>query len=145
MGTMTIEESLQAQLSRSSRITAIVGSRLWQGRLPRNSFPTGTTPPALTFWRVARRGFIPLPVKRGGHARPRFQLDCWAKTDTGVGALRDAVLAELQGFQGLLGGSGGITVSDITLENCYDVFERKTGIYHVALDFFIFHGEETQA
>ncbi|MGI8992214.1 MAG: tail completion protein gp17, partial [Bryobacteraceae bacterium] len=79
-------------------------------------------------------------VKSGG-GRPRFQLDCWSKADIGVWALRDAVRLELKGFHGLLGGSGGVAVSDITLENSRDMFERDTGIYHVPMDFFIFHAE----
>ncbi|MGI8988012.1 MAG: hypothetical protein ACR2I2_00325, partial [Bryobacteraceae bacterium] len=92
---MTLEDSLHEQLLRSSRITAIVGARIWHGRLPPNSFASGFTQPALTNWRVIGRGFIPPLVKSGG-GRPRFQLDCWSKADIGVWALRDAVRLELK-------------------------------------------------
>lgn len=106
---MTLEESLHQQLLRSPHITAMVGPRIWHGRLPPHSFQRGSTRPALTYWRVTgRRSVTPIIESRGGELR--VQLDCWAKTDTDVRALRNAVRLALHGFHGLLG--GGVAVSN---------------------------------
>ena len=137
---MTLEESLHEQLLRSPHITAMAGPRIWHGRLPPDSFQSGSTRPALTYWRwTRRRSVTPIIESRGGELR--VQLDCWAKTDTDVRALRDAVRLALHGFHGLPG--GGVAVSNIAFENNRDMFERNTGIYHIAMDFlFIFDAEK---
>ena len=138
---MTLEESLHEQLLHSSPIGAIVGARIWHGRLPPNSFAPGLTQPALTYWRVSSNRLRTEDPKIVGNRRSRFQLDCWAKADIDVWDLCNAVRRELEGFRGDLGGSGGIPVSAITFENCRDMFEPKTGIHHVPMDFFIFHAQ----
>lgn len=101
----------------------------------------GTAFPALTCQKISGPR---VASKDGpaGLAHPRMQVSCWAKSYADAKAVAEQVRLALEGFSGIMGGAGGIKVDITLLENEVDFYEPETGIYHVPVDFLIWHREE---
>jgi hypothetical protein len=101
--------------------------------------PQNPTLPAITFFQVSGSRIRTM----GGNnlnGRPRWQVSCWARSYLAAKALADQVVLALDGFTGTLGGTGGVEVQGINLENEIDQDEPEVGFYQVILDFTIWHG-----
>ncbi|MEW5921568.1 MAG: DUF3168 domain-containing protein [Bacillota bacterium] len=132
---MVIEEALYAYLSSHVGLTALVGSRIYPLVMPQ-----GTTLPAVTFSKVSGPR-VHAMQHDAGLAYPRFQVSCWGSTYKQAKEVAAQVRAALQDFKGTMGGPGGAEVSGVFLEDETDLYEPNTQIYHVALDFIIWHNE----
>jgi hypothetical protein len=92
-----IETALRALLLASPGVSTLVGARVYMTILP-----PAVTYPAVTYQIVSGESHYSHqgPSDLGS---PRVQVDCYAETDIGVLALRDAVMAALSGFKGHAG------------------------------------------
>lgn len=132
---MTIEEALYAHLTSDANVTALMSTRLYPGRLPQDP-----TYPAARYSRVTG-------PRAHGHdgphslAWPRFQFDCFGTTYAQAKALLNAIRVSLDGFSGVLGGSGGVAVGGIICLNDLDDFGPAADVHRATLDVRIFHTE----
>lgn len=88
---MTIEEGLVAQLKADSAVAAIVGTRIHPGAIPQDG-----ALPAVVYQLISS----PREVDLGGPStfiRARYQIDCWANSQSTVRSLADSVRAALNG------------------------------------------------
>lgn len=111
---MTIESALYTKL-------AALGAA-YPGGLPANP-----TLPSVSYKFISE-------VQQRSHSgnsltRRRVQVDCWAKTYTAACTLADSVKSSLD--------LDKTTFELITAENAIDLHEPEPGIYHKALEFFL--------
>ncbi|MDA8212162.1 MAG: DUF3168 domain-containing protein [Clostridia bacterium] len=136
---MIIEEALYAHLNTYANLTALVGNRIYPLVLPQKG-----SYPAITYQKVSGPRLHALQTDPGT-AHPRFQISCWAQTYSKAKAVVKQVQAALQDFSGIMGGAGGVQVDAVLFENEFDLYEEetegKTGLYHIPVDFIIWHQE----
>lgn len=132
---MLIEVALARQLLDTVNVTALVVDRVYPVRLPQ-----GGDYPAITYSKVSG-GRIRTMGSNEAAANPRVQVSCWGKTYADAKGLANAVRIALDRFSGTLGGSGGVAVSAILLENELDLDDPETKLYHVPLDFLVWYTE----
>ena len=128
---MTIEEALSAYLNSKTELIDIVGDRIYPIVLPQNP-----TYPALTYFKVSG-----LALHDADIAYPRFQLSSWGEDYADVKTLAAAVKEVMQRFKGIMGGTGGVKVSQVVYENELDLYDSVTGIYHIPADYKIIYRE----
>jgi hypothetical protein len=133
---VVIEEALFSYLSGHAGLTALVANRIYPLVMPQ-----GTTLPAVTFSKVSGPR-VHAMQQDAGLAYPRFQVSCWGATYKQAKEVAGQVRAALQDFKGTMGGPGGVVVSGVFIQDENDLYEPNTQIYHVALDFVIWHLEE---
>jgi len=76
-----------------------------------------------------------------GLANPRFQLSIFATKYGDAKNIAAAVQSALQGYTGTMGGAGGVYVTAVTYEDENDFYENETGLFHVAVDYKMWHEE----
>jgi len=130
---VSIETGLYSHLTTDSDVSALVGTRVYPLKLPQ-----GYTLPAISYQRVSGDRLATLSGPTG-RANPRFQIDCWASTYSGVRDLASKVRQALDGHKGGLGGEDD--VGGISIEGDRDLFEENTEVFRVTMDFFIPHFE----
>lgn len=120
-----IETEIYAYLSSNNAITALVGNRIYPLILPQNY-----TLPAITYTKISGQR---VNAKDGqtGLANPRFQFSCWAKTYLEAKKVADVVRIAMNVFP------NGTTY----MQDEQDFYEPDTGLYHVPVDFIIWHNE----
>src|SRR5262245_5285190 len=99
---MTIKEALRSHLLGDASITAMVlGAQIYPVRLPQKvlSSPTDASG-AITYQGISSIRFAHLRGQ-GAAARPRIQLDSWARTFDRAQALGKAIRLRLEGFAGV--------------------------------------------
>lgn len=133
---MVIEEGLYNHLSNHAGLTALVGTQIYPIVIPQ-----GKTPPMVTFQKI-NGPRVHAMQQDAGMAYPRFQVSCWGMTYKSAKDVAAQVRAALQDFKGTMGGVGGVVVSGVFIEDENDLYEPGTQVYHVALDFIIWHLEE---
>ena len=52
-----------------------------------------------------------------------------------------AVQSALQGYSGTMGGESGVSVGNVIYADETDLYEENTKLFHVALDFILWHKE----
>lgn len=132
---MKIEEALFSHLKSHAGLSALVGTRIYPQIMPQ-----GVTMPAVTYQKISG----PREYSHGGPselAHPRFQLSCWAKNYSTAKDIAEQVRLALQAYRGTMGGAGGVTVYGAFLENEIDLYESDTRLYHIPVDFSIWHKE----
>ena len=83
----------------------------------------------------------PFQNKRIGVPCPRFQINNFASTYAQAKAMADLTYQALDGFYGVMGGSGGIMVEGAIYQEMSDFFEPDTKLYNVMIDFVILYHE----
>ena len=132
---MLIEQGLMTYILAQSAITALVGQRVYFVQAPQD-----VTKPYIVVTKISG-------VREHSHdgsnhlARPRFQLSAFSTTYANAKSIASALQTALQGYKGTMGGTGGVAVGAVFYEDETDLYEENTGLYQVALDFFITHGE----
>lgn len=131
----SIKEALYQHLISQAAVTVLAGSRVYPDILPQE--------PALPAVTYIRRGVERSKTFCGTEslARSSFQLDTWAKTYAEAEELAQAVRAALTDFVGTMGGSPGVYVSDVALENDFDLSDLEPGLFRVSMDFLVSHAE----
>ena len=131
---MTIEEALKSRLTSYAGLAALIGSRAFPMALPENP-----TLPAVVYQRISGTREQALGGSTG-LARPRFQVIVWATTYAQARAAATQVRLALDGWDGVLGGTGGVQAS-ITLLNEIDAVQTDPEQYGAILDFGVWHRE----
>jgi uncharacterized protein DUF3168 len=127
-----IEAGLFTLLSTNAGISALVATRIYPLRIPE-----GATLPAVAYHKVTG----PRTHSKDGDmslSHPRFQVTCWAKDYSDAKAVRDAVIAALDGFTD--GGTmGGVVVDQVIVENDLDLLDNQTLEFGASIDAIIWH------
>ena len=141
---MTILEGLRSHLLADASIAAIVTAQIYPGMLPQKVLarPDDTTG-AIVFQRVSSIRWAHLRGS-GALARPRVQLDSWARTYTLATRLGALVRQRLEGFRGdWTDGGSPATLAHVTVffDTEQDLVEPEIngGLYRHSADYFLFH------
>ena len=138
---MIIEEALYTYLSTHAGLSALVSTRVYPVVMPQ-----GCTLPAVTYQKIDGPR-VHAMGSDAGLAHPRFQVSCWGSTYKSTKDVAAQVRAALQDYTGTMGGAGGVSVGGVFLDDENDLFDDAagTGVYHVALDFIVWHTEAVTA
>jgi hypothetical protein len=119
----TIEQAIHSKLSGTVAIAAVVGTRIYQLKMPDNP-----TLPAITFevsvgeQIESRDGYSDL-------SNPIVSIHCWGTTPAAVNALailvRDAIIGQSWTYS-------GVTVSNVLEWSTASLYDSDTEIYHIA-------------
>lgn len=124
---MSFETGLRAKLLADTAVAALVSSRVhWQNP------PEDNACPSVTLVRVSNPCFEILDGPAGLQT-PRIQVECRAATFLGARALRDAVVAAIDGYRGPL--DGGPEIQGTIKEDDRDIFEEIPRIFRTDIDF----------
>ena len=128
---MNIEEALYSKLVSDAGVST---------RIYPNVVPQDIALPAVAYQRIST-------VRDMAHDGPlgiahvRFQLTISAASYTSARAVANAIRTALDGFSGLMGGVGGVTVEASFVENDSDGYNQAGGEQVVRLDVLIIHQE----
>lgn len=132
---MTIEEAISAHLAADAGVSSLVGNRVYPAVAPQKP-----EVPYIVYTRISS-------AREHSHdgasglARPRFQFDCASRSYIGAMELSNAVRLALDAFQGTMGGSGGVDVHAVFIEDEQDSYDDELKLYWRSLDFIIWHTE----
>ena len=132
---MKIEQAIKRELLADSGITSLIGERLYYVKAPQN-----VTKPYVVFFKASG----PREYSHDGAsklARPRFQFSCFATTYDQAKQIAEAIRAAIEAFSGTMGGAGGVEVGSCFCINESDIYEEDTRLFHVAVDYLIWHKE----
>jgi len=133
--TMLIDEALITHLLAQTAITALVGRKIYPVIAPQN-----VVAPYIVVFKVDG----PRDHSHDGAshlANPRFQLSVFSTTYSEAKAIAAALQAALEGYTGTMGGAGGVAVNGVFYENETDLYEPDTKLYHIAVDYKMWHQE----
>jgi len=127
---MQIESILRAILVADPDVAAIIGSRAYQGQLPREP-----TFPAIVYQMISRPqdGLT-------GIAQARMQYTCMAESWREAADLADAVRCCLHGYRGV---RDGARIEEIQYAGQHDDHDETTGIHWIPVDILVTYLEET--
>ena len=129
-----IEKGVYSRLSTDSTLTAIVGTKIFAGRIEQE-----VSPPFVMFWRVS--GSRPDSLTgHNGMTRANIQVDCFATTYGQIKAINDAVRLRLDGFKGTMG-TEEAKACRMTGEREY--YDQEAELFISSLDFSIWYVETT--
>ena len=121
---MQIESILRAILVADPDVAAIIGSRAYQGRLPREP-----TFPAIVYQMISRPqdGLT-------GIVQARMQYTCMAESWREAADLADAVRCALHGYRGA---RDGARIEYIQYAGQHDDYDETTGIHWIPVDVIV--------
>jgi len=124
-----IEQGLYTLLAATSTIAAMVGTRIYPLILPEASVL-----PALTYQVVG--GHSSATFDTAGMTRLRMQFDCWGADYLDAITLRVALIAALNGYQGLL--SDGTNLQNAQQLQNVDFFDHEARYYRAMTEFYLY-------
>ena len=126
---MQIESILRAILVADPVVSGMVGTRAYQGQLPREP-----TFPALVYQMISRPqdGLT-------GIVQARMQYTCMAGSWKAAADLADAVRCALHGYRGV---RDGARIERIQYAGQHDDHDETTGIYWIPVDMLVTYLEE---
>mgnify|MGYP000919816565 CR=1 FL=1 len=127
---MQIESILRAILVADPDVAAIIGTRAYQGQLPREP-----TFPAIVYQMISRPqdGLT-------GIVQARMQYTCMAESWREAVDLADAVRCALHGYRGA---RDGARIEYIQYAGQHDDYDETTGIHWIPVDVIVTYLEET--
>lgn len=132
---MQIEQAILKELLADSGITGLIGERLYYVKAPQD-----VTSPYVVFFKAS----APREYSHDGAselARPRFQFSCFAETYYQAKQIAEAIRSVIEAFSGVMGGAGGVEIGHCFCINESDIYEENTRLFHVAVDYLIWHKE----
>jgi hypothetical protein len=135
---MLIETAIKTHLLAQTGVTALVGDRIYyQGEVPQRATAPYLVISMISAVRVQTREI------NTNLARPHLQFSAFASTYGAAKNLLDAVYAVLQGYKGTMGGVGGVNVHSALYQDQSELDRGdSTGLYGLADDYEIWHGQE---
>jgi len=130
---MQIEQAVLKELLADSGITDLIGERLYYVKAPQD-----VAKPYIVFFKVS----APREYSHDGAsklARPRFQFSCFAMTYYEAKQIAEAIRVAIEAFSGTMG--TGVEVGSCFCLNESDMYEEDTKLFHVAVDYLIYHKE----
>lgn len=133
---MSLETDLVARLKADAALSPLVGARIYA-----DAFPKDPTYPAIVYQLISRNDDYTQDGPSGLVDR-RIQIDCYAAGKVAVIDLSDKVIASLNGYRGVMGGTA---VRGVFLDNERDQFPQDLlsagkRPYRRILDFIIWYG-----
>lgn len=127
-----IRGALYTLLTGTSAVSAIVGTRIYPVVLPQKP-----TLPAITMQRIPGSR---VRSTRGpsGLAQSRYQVDCWAATQTAAEELAGVVRAATDGYRGTV---SEVRIGGISVSGDRDFYEPDAKYNRVSFDLIIWHEE----
>jgi hypothetical protein len=132
---MNIEEALYSKLSTTSGVMTICSTRIYP-----NVIPQDAAMPALAYQRISTVRYMAHDGPTGV-AQARFQFTCSAALYSTARSLANAIRVALDGFSGLMGGTNGVVVEAVFVENDFDGYNQAGGEQIVRLDVLVMHQE----
>lgn len=132
---MQIEQAIKRELMADSGVTDLIGERLYYVRAPQD-----VVKPYVVFFKVSG-------LREYSHdgaselAQPRFQFSCFATIYYEAKQIAEAIRAAIEAFSGTMGGESGVEIGSCFCMNESDMYEDDTKLFHVAIDYLIFHKE----
>ena len=128
-------------LSNSELSTMIGGNRIYPGKLPQGLMPTA----AVVYNEISNEGDYTLDGP-SGLARPRYQVDGWAKLADDAHRLGLLIQETLTGYKGTVSfGSNSpqssVVVRGIFMESSRSIWDDPSGLYGSSKDFIIWFAE----
>jgi hypothetical protein len=122
-------------LNATAGLTALVSTRIYFVKAPQD-----VTNPYVV---VSKISGVREHAHEGasGLAHPRFQCSVFATTYKEAKSIAVQIQTALQGHSGTIGGAGGVEVNGIFYDDEVDFWEEEHGLYHIAMDFRIWHNE----
>jgi hypothetical protein len=105
---MTLREALHYQLVNTAALTALVSTRIYSLRIPQDPLY-----PLVSFHIISAGEVAQTMNTTSAPARPRVQVDAWAKNQNDAEDVAIQISTALKDFSGTMGGGGGITVQRI--------------------------------
>lgn len=132
---MRAEKVINTLLSSSVALTALVGTKIYPGRIPQN-----TIMPAISYELVSSVEIAPINAQAGGVLlRSRVQVTVLARTYAEVKTIQEAVRSTLLFKSGLI---AGVQVIGITRELIGpDDRDDELGLYMQGVDYLLIHDE----
>jgi hypothetical protein len=146
--TMRMEDALVAFLKADSATNALIAGRIYPSAMPQQKVSSKSVP-CIVYHRISTPREMAHDGPRGGGslagcAQPRFQLDLYALESAKASQLAEAVRLALDGFSGSMGGSGGVEVQAVFVEDEQSGFEDlgdSLRLHWKQLDLVIWHAE----
>jgi hypothetical protein len=133
---MIIEQALMTKLNAISALTALTSTHIYFVKAPQD-----VAKPYLVFQKIsAPRGYT--YAGPDGMVTARFQFTAFAVTYKECKDTLEALRGGLSGYQGVMGGTGGITVGFCDYDNETDLYNEDAGLFGVAADYLINYTEE---
>ena len=132
---MRAEQVIKSLLSGSSSVAAVVGARIYPGKLPQN-----TTMPAIAYEYVSGMEMPPIDAAAGQQlVRSRVQVNAMGKNYGDVKAVQEAVRLALLYRSGVI---AGVTVLSITRDVIGpDSRDDELALYLQPVDYMVLHYE----
>lgn len=132
---MRAESVIYALLTGNSGVTALVGTKVYPGRLPQN-----TVMPAISYELVSSNEILPINAQAGGVLlRSRVQVTVLAKSYAETKAVHEAVRKAVLFQRGLI---GAVRVISITRDLIgADERDDELGLYMQSVDYLLIHDE----
>ena len=132
---MRAESVIYALLTGNPGVTALVGTKVYPGRLPQN-----TVMPAISYELVSSNEILPINAQAGGVLlRSRVQVTVLAKSYAETKAVHEAARKALLFQRGLI---GAVRVISITRDLIgADERDDELGLYMQSVDYLLIHDE----
>jgi hypothetical protein len=130
---VTLEQAIFNHLSTYAGLTALIGTRLYPVNLPQ-----GSTLPAVTYQRISSVRMRTFGAARLGRV-VRVQFTAWALSYASRHEIAEQLTTALEGYDGLMGGTGGVVVLAVQADNELDDYEPTAKAWQAAMDFTVTH------
>ncbi len=127
---MPIEDMIYTRLSATTGLTDLVSTRIYPLVRPQDSVN-----PAIVYWRVSNPILFSFSTD-DEISQPRFQIDCYATTFSGVRAVARQVKKSIDRW-GTSTGIPQIIRSDVVNE--FDTYDDELDIYQSVIEAIIYH------
>jgi hypothetical protein len=122
---LNIKKSLENHLKSYAALKAIHKGQVCFGRAP----STWTAP-----YQNITKISDPAENRRLGVPCPRFQVDNFAPTQAQADLMAELTIQSLDGFSGVMGGTGGKKIVTGKYMDSTDLYEPDTGLYNCPVD-----------
>jgi len=126
---MNIAEAIVAHLVADLNVTALVGTRIYPKLLPQ-----APAYPSIVLHLISG-GTDHTHDGPDGIAEIRYQIDCLGTTLQSATAAAEAVRAALDGYQGMMAGSGGVLVDSAFLVDSRDDYDDEMRVFVQGRDY----------
>jgi len=129
--------ALYTYLSTYAGLSAIIGTRIYPDTLPQNvAYPAAT-------YQYVDDDEIDTFEQPNTLISPTYQFDSYAKTRAVADSIADQLRLAFKNYSGVMGGTGGVTVSGVELvsRNTSTETDRNETIYRTIIEFKIYYQE----
>jgi predicted PurR-regulated permease PerM len=132
---MLIEEALVAYLISYNGLSALVASRVYPLTVPQSSIL-----PALAYQTISTDRLHAFQQDTG-LASKMIQISSWAESLKDAKSVAAQVRAALQNYSGVMGGTGGVKIDAVLIENELDDYNEQSDSYAVIQEYEIWYQE----